>query len=1335
MVDIDYDLIPLEADKTEEVARNARILARSGKVPPISPASYGRVVVVNPDENFTIHHVPDDLRKPLRRAMLPVHEGGKPIPADALVRRIVEGSDETLHLLVLELHSEFPALYEFLDRLPDILRHYPECRFVLHAELTRVSTLLRNLLQDPANSCELRFHAFDGAITLSGEGSLDGMVVELPRYPTFTVPFFESLRVRVGSRSMWFTPATLKRLYHQYGVGNIEELDLSGKLRERLTTVDIPLSAIEAVRFAVDKGETFHGMRFEEEKVFATQFKERGLDSREVPFDRIEAFYRRMPEREEEEILLENVRAMRVNCFDGHVSFLWKPSKRFIPLYEITAMRIFSEGSGEGAAEDPGGGAAEIEVNLAFDAVAVIERGRPRFGDVRAGIRQIYLERLYSETLFKQAKLKAHASQLKIACLGSLSAQTFKLLKPLGLSRSLPVDRHYYLCEHIDQVPQYHQFEARLEEEQHKLQDTLKSLFAEGTDPAFDPDHVNHRLPIVLDWAHSDPKPFRETTAEHLNSIHNELRVFIKFSEAEFRRVDHPGMDYDSYFEKLSLCRTASLQAKELANITGGAYGRIFGAGETPDFVFFASQEEAETNDQSYFLPGLAWSAVFDSAGNGGLPWEGDYGFTVFLDEQLAIIESLWRQDYDEHPGAQFYDSYLKSRMEEAQRELDELQQMAEEGLPEDSQAYKQAYRRLEEEHKAELNQFQQELELQNGRLQKAEERYFAALGRFSDAMGLAEVAPESLVDSDDYIAAMDAVIADRSKEILIRLKQAIARLVRQVNVELEESRRNLKAYVETYIKVREGFIPLQVARTRKGIIVRAEGQTDALLQRLNELQRTPMDRVEEVRQNLHSRRVVLKEETAGLERELEQIAANSRVEVAAVRDRISQVLGSLSRTQKDQAGKVSQLGMLKLIEETVGRSMEMLGLIVAKARDSQEHAMELGQRHFARKMANELALYGSENELAVLEARGEQSRLRRLMAKKIQHLPVAFEPPPAAGDEAALQASFNRAWESWGQAGERLLRLGQVETYLQEARGPIVEYQSLQKAFASFKRTVEEKSRRRKSVEAIQRHLIRLRADGERLHDVIIEQMLPSFRTLCGKFLIPIAQQVLNDFTRAFRFVRDVEKLSFENLQRDFLDRAVFRRFHASQFRTGAFYGQNPDHPLFAHLSNVLPALYLFHRQVRHNLRKFGFANDDIVLTKLPLAQPAEIKRYCERQRELEPRKRHTYLVLPGTLSLREALDIIEHKERLFDGIPQLILIFISKYDEGEIRSDATLRKRFFRAVSHNVILNIGGTDVVDNPAPISQQLVRATVGSSFDLERIDLVSDSEVTAKSAPA
>ncbi len=54
---------------------------------------------------------------------------------------------------------------------------------------------------------------------------------------------------------------------------------------------------------------------------------------------------------------------------------------------------------------------------------------------------------------------------------------------------------------------------------------------------------------------------------------------------------------------------------------------------------------------------------------------------------------------------------------------------------------------------------------------------------------------------------------------------------------------------------------------------------------------------------------------------------------------------------------------------------------------------------------------------------------------------------------------------------------------------------------------------------------------------------------------------------------------------------------------------------------------------------------------------------------------------------------------------------------------------------MTHNVILNIGGTDMVDNPAPISQQLVRATMGSSFDLERIDLVSDSEVTAKSAPA
>jgi len=50
--------------------------------------------------------------------------------------------------------------------------------------------------------------------------------------------------------------------------------------------------------------------------------------------------------------------------------------------------------------------------------------------------------------------------------------------------------------------------EARLEADYRQLLATLKSLFAEGADRVFDSDHVQHRLPIVLDWARGKGLPW-----------------------------------------------------------------------------------------------------------------------------------------------------------------------------------------------------------------------------------------------------------------------------------------------------------------------------------------------------------------------------------------------------------------------------------------------------------------------------------------------------------------------------------------------------------------------------------------------------------------------------------------------------------------------------------------------------------------------------------------------------------------------------------------------------------------------------------------------------------
>jgi len=142
-----------------------------------------------------------------------------------------------------------------------------------------------------------------------------------------------------------------------------------------------------------------------------------------------------------------------------------------------------------------------------------------------------------------------------------------------------------------------------------------------------------------------------------------------------------------------------------------------------------------------------------------------------------------------------------------------------------------------------------------------------------------------------------------------------------------------------------------------------------------------------------------------------------------------------------------------------------------------------------------------------------------------------------------------------------------------------------------------------------------------------------------------------------------------------------------------------------------------------------------DVTLTKLPAAPIVAIRRTLEQQRQMDPHRRYTYLVLPGTLSLREALEIIAYKESLFEGLPQLVLIFISKFDPGEVRRDASLREQYFRAIKHNVIVNLAGATVVDNPGGISLRLVQETIGRAFDLDKIDLMPEQDTHLKSAPA
>ncbi|HEX9841871.1 MAG TPA: hypothetical protein VGC20_03935, partial [bacterium] len=50
-------------------------------------------------------------------------------------------------------------------------------------------------------------------------------------------------------------------------------------------------------------------------------------------------------------------------------------------------------------------------------------------------------------------------------------------------------------------------------------------------------------------------------------------------------------------------------------------------------------------------------------------------------------------------------------------------------------------------------------------------------------------------------------------------------------------------------------------------------------------------------------------------------------------------------------------------------------------------------------------------------------------------------------------------------------------------------------------------------------------------------------------------------------------------------------------------------------------------------------------------------------------------------------------------------------------LRRDAALRDSYFRALKHNVVLNIDGRVVVDNPRSIGMRLLHETLGCAIDV------------------
>jgi hypothetical protein len=156
--------------------------------------------------------------------------------------------------------------------------------------------------------------------------------------------------------------------------------------------------------------------------------------------------------------------------------------------------------------------------------------------------------------------------------------------------------------------------------------------------------------------------------------------------------------------------------------------------------------------------------------------------------------------------------------------------------------------------------------------------------------------------------------------------------------------------------------------------------------------------------------------------------------------------------------------------------------------------------------------------------------------------------------------------------------------------------------------------------------------------------------------------------------------------------------------------------------MRNINPAISLYFRTLQYNYQKYHPGRETQL--KLDRTEPLDPARLMELVATLHGQgddQDVTYVFLPSTYTAAEAIPLINQKDSLFRGVPKLVMIYLSKFTDDELLGNPKLRAAYFQAVKHNIILNIDGRRLVDNPQTIAMRLVGESLGGSFDTPRVE--------------
>lgn len=1324
MLEIDYSLIPLtEADQAllrEEVSRKIK----EGNVPKPDRSVDGRIVVLNPDLVQTAHQITDDLRPRLRRIMLPAQRGSTHLPALELFTTISE-SDERLYILIIELQSDFRFFSDFLDFIPRLRRENPEMTVFLSGSMTHLREKFHQILSAGGASLVVEYAGEMETVEISDPEVFIERVTTQEQEISLSIPFFTEVRLLLvkGGKPISFNLVTLRKLHSVLGHGEAKEVEVGRGRKERMIVIDLPVPLIHDFRFRQDRGLEFLGAVINGDKIFSRHFSDEKLEFRWIPLKNVDAFIRRNRAGEEEEILMDQVRVLRVNTLTGQISFIMKEEEQRVSLDQAASLGFRKKLKGE--AIKGLGIQNQEEVLINFD--RFIQPGNYTAQEtlVQESVKSHFYQKLIGEGIEHDRKLEIYAQRLKVGAVGPLAGQTLKLLRRFGLERLIDPEYFYYLCDTPEDLLDFRNTAKRYEEHFQNLVTVIGELAVGKPTENIRISDIAFNLPISTEWVDTGLAKFAVITHQDLEAVFHEMNLLSNFIAHEFRRNFDLQEEDVIFFEKIDQCREAGLLAKWLAEYKRGAYGEPMPDDVQPDMLFFATTEDKKENDKRYFFPSMSCTELFRDPANQKLFDEFDFSFSVFLEEQLALAVHHARENGALKPGPEDFDAYFTERKQENDKELGGLNVMLDAIENTGSDTHQKMLAQEEENYRERFKSFQQDREKAEALFKNISQKLDALLEGLKpefDRAGAAEVDfylkdPERPEAREHRMLEATERVEIQHSEILKRRFQEMRDVITGWIRILEEAGSTLVEIHKLDTSRHNADKQNQMAGLQPEWEVKRSERTEVLLKM------KPMER------NHHGKRV--ENQIENFQGEIEKIKKS----LSQFDEKHQRALGILKHYIAHAGARLGSLGEDESLEDpkVVVAQAEMLRKTLGKISDN---ALNLAARSEKLQENLEKARQRYLREMKQIQHLKMESLLLQAISKNTEPPESPFALPeggPVAKEKiVSLREEWKQKRASLGQFAQSLkTSSADLEGTLKAVKGQAATLLRFKGQREDLIRLTARKRRLRESTIALAERKTIMEEEMADLPGRVKRLFMPARKKLLVDVFIPEQEEKIQNFEKVQGFLNDLMGLPFERLKERYLDHAIFRRFYSRQFYRGGVYAADQSSPRQNAMRNVAPGLKVLNKGITHNFKLNGIPGvDKVTFSQLKYQNPQSILEAIERMAKSSRPLQFDFMVLPPTFSLMEGLNIINRKDAWFHGVPRLMLIFISKFDRKLLRDDQAVRDAYFKAVKHNIVINIDGHAVVDNQRSIGVRLVQETVGCAIDIENVEDPPDMAFSA-----